>query len=58
MGAIDVNQIRGVSDQGRILCSKCMGKVEDYTEDDFIMEDDIERDDDTLYFCDECKQQL
>lgn len=58
MGIVKKEDIRGVRIENQILCAKCISDEGQYTSDALIMKWDIEKDNDKLYFCDECKERL
>ena len=47
-------------DENQIVCSECLSNDDwdNLKEDQIITSGDIERDEETLYFCDRCKKQI
>ena len=59
MGTIKQDEIRGIHVSGEVLCSNCATdeEMKNVKEEEIISENMAEKDD-TLYFCDRCKERL
>jgi uncharacterized protein with PIN domain len=59
MAIIDVENIAGYHIENRELCAECAGEAaKDATLDEIILRDEIDGNEDRMWFCDECKKQL
>ncbi|MGD0626605.1 MAG: hypothetical protein ABSB32_18065 [Thermodesulfobacteriota bacterium] len=63
MGIIDLENVRGYhfvdAAQNEVVCTECITKdeKENLTEDDFLMEGDLEHEE-KAHFCDRCKKRI
>ena len=59
MGTVKLEDIAGYWAGSVIVCTDCMDKdFNGLEEKDFITTDEIEKNDEVLYFCDTCKKKL
>jgi len=60
MGIIKEEQIRGSRDSstGQIYCADCMPNVDTLKQEDIITGQEMESNDEDLYFCDNCGKRL
>jgi hypothetical protein len=60
MGTVKKGDIAGIWLDPEIVCAECISDDErdNLKEDQIITQDQIYRDDETLYFCDRCKRKF
>jgi hypothetical protein len=56
MSIIKKEDVIGYETKDGVYCANCMETTKDLTEDEVLLES--ERDEDKLYFCDNCKKQF